>query len=201
MVRLCHTLLSVTSSNGTIMRTFAAYTWWIAVMLGAPAAEAEIGQTYSLPYGAPRYTVPHGMRIMYSATWSFTAQCDNKDQVFDMKWVGTSSPPTWKIPPWEKEAIMVIGLEFLKTKGGPTNYFMIGNNYVSDAMIWIPKNTDHGRSFFPPGYGMPLPAMADAQEGTYLDLHGSCNDEGKEENRALQGFLTIYYTPQYYTPQ
>lgn len=43
--------------------------------------------------------------------------------------------------------------------------------------------------------------MADAQEGTYLDLHGSCNDEGKEENRALQGFLTIYYTPQYYTPQ
>ena len=139
MVRLCHTLLSVTSSNGTIMRTFAAYTWWIAAMLGAPAAEAEIGQTYSLPYGAPRYTVPHGMRIMYSATWSFTAQCDNKDQVFDMKWVGTSSPPTWKIPPWEKEAIMVIGLEFLKTKGGPTNYFMIGNNYVSDAMIWIPQ--------------------------------------------------------------
>jgi hypothetical protein len=180
----------------TIMRTFIAYTWWIVATLGILPVWAETDKTYSLPYGNPRYTVPEDMRIMYSATWNFTAQCDNKDQVLNVKWVGTSTPPSWKIPPWEKEAIMIIGVEFLKIKGGPTNFFMIGNNYVSDAMIWIPKNTDHGRSFFPSGYGMPLPAMADAQDGTYLDLHGSCNDDDKQENRPLEGFVTIYYTPQ-----
>ena len=73
------------------------------------------------------------------------------------------------------------------THGNKTIWWMAGNNYVPDVMLFLGPDERHGRHMFPAKFGMPFPAR-DAKN-VYLDLHGSCSGGG-----SVSFFYTVYYS-------
>ena len=126
-------------------------------------------------------------------------------------------PHSWKITPWESEPITVRSIELTKVYHGGTPaperwwrriwarltaapkspgpgttlWFMAGNDYIHDAMLWLGPGEDHGYREFPGGTGMQLPAKQDAADSVYFDLHGGC---------AGGGPVSIFYTVGYTVP-
>ncbi len=74
-----------------------------------------------------------------------------------------------------------------EVRGNKTIWWMAGNSYVPDVMLFLGSNERHGRHIFPTGLGMPFPPAG--TKGAYLDLHGSCCGGG-----AVSFFYTVYYS-------
>jgi hypothetical protein len=161
------------------------------------------------------FTPAEGVTVLCSANWHFTGgKCDEHDLVYDWKITGTTTPPAWNIPPWEERPITIRGVELTMVAGGEqvvprlpsfrtwlrgwlsgsddthgnkTIWWMAGNNYVPDVMLFLGPDERHGRHMFPAKFGMPFPAR-DAKN-VYLDLHGSCSGGG-----SVSFFYTVYYS-------
>jgi hypothetical protein len=153
-----------------------------------------------------------GVTVLCSANWHFAGgTCNEQDLVYTWKINGTTSPPAWNIPPWEEHPITIRGIEltmvgdgeqassapgfrtWLKSwftqghTGNKTVWWMAGNNYVPDVMLFLGPNERHGRHMFPEKFGMPFPAKG--AKNVYLDLHGSCSGGGP-----VSFFYTVYYS-------
>src|ERR1700746_1614626 len=81
--------------------------------------------------------------IYHTATWQFAGICDGTDQVYRWKISGQTQPDGWKILPWEKAEITIRSVELTKVTGGPNMWFMAGNGYIADAMVFMGKSEDH----------------------------------------------------------
>jgi hypothetical protein len=130
-------------------------------------------------------------RTWYSNSWLFHSACDGNDMVYTWKIDGL---PTWHIVPWLPRPVAIRAIELTKISGGPTLWFMAGNNIIGDTMIFLGPGENHGRHDFPAGMKMPMPAAAPDAEGQkrYLDLHGAC--DGTLRPNDVRVFYTIYYT-------
>lgn len=130
----------------------------------------------------------HAEEVYGSQAWLMRGVCNGQDQVYS--WHVEGEPPQKDafLRPWEADPIKIIGIELTKIQGGPTQFWMAGNNIVGDAMLWLGSNEDHGRHDFPPGATMPMMGKADATDLSYIDLHGACLGGGP---------VAIYYTVYY----
>ncbi len=109
------------------------------------------------------------------------------------KWTITGAIPQseWNIKPWSAKPVTLVGVELTKILGPPHIWWMVGNDAVPDAMIFMSRSEDHVKQFFPAGLGMPFPAIGQGLPKDYIDLHGVCATAGE----TIQFFLTLYYAP------
>jgi hypothetical protein len=144
--------------------------------------------------GIPRiYTNAPNFKLMCSATWQMSSVCGGPavDQVDKWNIAGAIPQSGWNIRPWSAQPVTLIGAELTKLSGPPHLWWMVGNNSVPDAMIFMSRAEDHAKQFFPPGLGMPFPAVGNGLPTDYIDLHGACASAGD----TVQFFLTLYYVP------
>lgn len=139
------------------------------------------------PAGAPNTGNAH----YCSATWLMTGVCDGTDQVYNWSVGGQPQSGTYPsmIYPWENVWVTVRGVEITQISGGPSVWWMAGNNIVGDAMMWIGPGGKHGRHDYPAGTGSQIMPSSQQTSLSYLDLHGACTGGG-----AVSLFYTIYYT-------
>lgn len=122
-----------------------------------------------------------------SASWQFTGTCTGGDMVFNWTINGTSSPGTWHIPPWENQPIEVYATEITNLASVAQSWWMIGDDYVPDATMFMGFGETHRYKPFPPGKSFSMPAIG-AGPAVYLDWHGPC-----PSGAAANGMLTVYY--------
>lgn len=135
------------------------------------------------------FTTASGADLYCSANWLATGNCDSTDQVFTVRFQGTTTPSSWQITPWESQPITIRGISLIKVAGGTALWFMAGNGYVPDAMAWLKPGETFGSHHFPAGMGMPFPSSVGAPSNAYLDLHGGCTGGG-----TFAIHYTVYYT-------
>jgi hypothetical protein len=134
-------------------------------------------------------TFPSGIVGLHAQTYIFTGTCDGGDQV--SKWRIEGDPPQNGpfIHPWIDLDITVRGVELTKLKGGPTLWWMPGNNAYGDTLMWLGPGENHGYRDFPPGTAQTFPSITNSSKLTYIDLHGACAG-----GDSVTIYMTLYYT-------
>jgi hypothetical protein len=143
----------------------------------------------ALLLGAWTPTFPPGISGLHAQTYAFFGTCDSTDQV--SKWTIQGGPPQSGpfIFPWLSSDITIRGVEVTKVVGGPTLWWMPGNNAFGDTLMWVGPGDDHGYRDFPPDTGQGFPSIANGTKLTYVDLHGACGGGG-----GVTIYMTLYYT-------
>src|SRR5262249_40283060 len=167
---------------GVAMRLFAPTFLLVAVALGhlwpTSSLHAQETAVCDCPTcGTPRvYTSAPAFKLMCSGTWQMTSTCGGPavDQVDKWKIAGAIPQPGWNIKPWSAKPVTLIGVELTKLLGPEHLWWMVGNGSVPDAMVFMGRSQDHVQQFFPPGFGMPFPAVGTGMPNDYIDLHGVC---------------------------
>lgn len=142
-----------------------------------------------LPTGA-------SVKLVCTRAWPFMtydgAGCNGQDMVTQWQRF-TSNPrfePGWMIRPWENQRITIIGFEIIAKVDDAHDWYMVGNNYAPDPMMYLAKDEPRGRMFLPSGYGFPFPSANEATAMDYIDLHGICHGPKADL------LLNIYYSPE-----
>jgi hypothetical protein len=177
----------------------------LLLLLGSDA----LAQTTTQSCQGQSFQVQTGVKLVCSAAWQFFGNCDGTDQVYSWAIKGKYPSNSWQIVPWEPFPISIVGFQLVKQSGDPHDFFMIGNHWVPDPMLFMGKDDTQAQIMLPAGYGFPFPATGPSADA-YLDLHGSCSG-GRIVNfyhrlRAAVGlgpgsgarvslFMTVYYTP------
>lgn len=162
----------------------------LLILLPPAFALSAYGQTCQ---GTSLAAIP-GQHLLCSANWHFSGTCNSHDQVKSWTAInGTTRPKDWRIYPWENQPISIVGVELVKFSGGPAIYFMVGNAVTPDTMAWLGPNETHAKIMYPAGSGMYFPSRQTENPRDYIDLHGSCVNDGRSGSSAVDLFLTIYY--------
>jgi hypothetical protein len=137
-----------------------------------------------------------------SQSFQFVATCSGSDEVYSWTINGragangntgvpvlTSGGPApfvnWPTPgqagssfiyPFTPQDILITGIQILAISGIPNSFYMPGNNYDGDPMVFLPAGQSSIIVFYPPGAEFHFPGYAsgNATNMSYVDLHGSC---------------------------
>lgn len=149
--------------------------------------------------GTKTYSVPMSLRPQCSVTFTFSGVCDGFDlvtrwsQVISTALNGPVPAPVWQLKPWTTGDITIVGLDLMKLSGGPSLWWMVGNNHVTDIMLQMGANENRsGAHYAVSGSGWHFPGSATAPANAYLDLHGACSGGGP-----VQMALTVFYIPEH----
>jgi hypothetical protein len=160
--------------------------------LASAAFGAETKATYSYSCQGGDFVGNSPMPVC-SASFQFTADCIGEDMVYKWKIAGTPTfsglDKSWHVTPWERQWIHIIGAELTNMYDVHQGWWMIGSNWIPDAILFMGRGETHAQKMLPAGAGFDFPPGPNNEPRAYLDLHGFCP---KGESASVM--MTIYYS-------
>jgi len=125
---------------------------------------------------------------MCSRTFYGAGTCAGGDQLVALKDGSPEVTANLLVPPWENEAISIIGIEVVIFETPRyIAYVYAGNASSPNQMMWMGPQQTHDRVFYSNGLGFRV-APIGTPGHHHIDLHISCT------GGPFQLYYTLYYT-------